>query len=104
MEKCCELDTNNDGDCPVHPPDAKLRLVVGDYRCVAPGANNPNGRVYINGGLVIEKRKKNAMGEESWVEVGVIRKPGSPYNSATALEINFELHLAMYYLLGGSVH
>lgn len=59
-----------DGSMSQRNPDHRIRMQAGEYRVVAPQAQKPNkrGRVYINGVLIVEKRSKDSLGNEMWVE------------------------------------
>lgn len=56
--------------------DVRVRLETSEYRVVAPNARTADGRVYVNGVLVIEKAGKNATGGQNWLEVGTLKMQG----------------------------
>lgn len=72
--------------------DPRLRMTVNDFRVVAPNAKRSNGRLFLNGALVIERAIVDSMGGRAWTLVSKIDKP----TSASDL-----VDKALYALLGG---
>lgn len=73
--------------------DVRIRRAVGNYRVVAPDAKNSGGTVYLNGALVIERRTKDALGDDIWVIVLSIARPKID---------SLDSERAIYQLLGDS--
>lgn len=73
--------------------DPRVRAEVGDYRVVAPSGRAKDGRFFVNGSLVIEKRDNNALGEARWSHVATLAKPG--------IDCKDESEIALYRLLAG---
>lgn len=73
--------------------DPRVRTEVRDYRVVAPSGRSKDGRFFVNGSLVIEKRDQNALGEVRWSHVTTLAKPG--------IDCKDESEIALYRLLAG---
>jgi hypothetical protein len=73
--------------------DPRVRAEVGDYRVVAPNGRPKDGRFFVNGSLVIEKKDKNALGEVRWSHVTTLVEPG--------VDCKDEGEIALYWLLSG---
>lgn len=75
------------------PKDPRVRTEVEDYRVVAPAGRAKDGRFFVNGSLVIEKKDKNALGEVRWSHVTTLARPG--------IDCKDEIEIGMFRLLAG---
>lgn len=80
--------------------DPRVRLENDEYRVVAPNGRAKDGRFFVNGNLVIEKKTKASLGEVSYVFVASIMKPSNRIEGDASLEQERQRDLALWGLLG----
>lgn len=79
--------------------DPRVRLENAEYRVTAPNGKQKDGRFFVNGHLIVEKKDKASLGEPTFVKVAIIVKPPIGHAGDASMEEENQRNLAIWSLL-----
>ncbi len=80
-------------------PDPRIRLENAEYRVTAPNGRQKDGRFFVNGNLVIERKVKASLGEASFVQVATLTQPSKSAAVDPSFEEDRQREIALWSLL-----